>query len=344
MTDAVIVGIDSGGTRTNVEIAIEGETATRRSYEVSHALSGSLAPDQYASCMRRILAPLDAQLDGVDPSLPVYAFFSAAGFTRWVRDDFVDAMMDVCPDFADGRIVAAGAANDAVSLLLGMRSQGVVIAGTGSNVVVRTPDGDVYQVGGHEWVACDYGSAFWIGLRALRQAYRDFEAGNESVLLQRLYEQYSIRPGDERRLTAKLRDLAIADANTKREIARFAADVCQAAERGDLEAQNIVKAEAEDLADVMAGGLRRRYTTAQLAEGIDLVQCGSVLNNEFYRTSFEAQIEMRLRSPSAGRSEIRWQRVATGGQAALNLARDLQDAAEDLGDIDLMFRPVVVRF
>jgi N-acetylglucosamine kinase-like BadF-type ATPase len=244
----------------------------------------------------------------------------------------------------NGRIAAAGAANDAVSLLLGLDADGIIVAGTGSIVIIRSRDGGLYQVGGQEWVACDDGSGFWIGLRSIRQAYRDLEAGVDSVLLQRLRQLYGIRPDDDRRLIARLRDLSIADSNMKKEIARFAASVCAAAERGDAAAQNIVKAEAEELADVTAGALRRRYSLSELNAGVGLVQCGSVLGNEFYRASFEAQLEMRLRSGVDQRAELRWRRVTTADEAAINLARSLRDSTEGMLALDLAYRPAVVRF
>ena len=113
-----------------------------------------------------------------------------------------------------------------------------------------------------------------LGCLQTRRAYGDLEAGIDSVLLQRLREQYGIQRTTTAASIEKLRDLAIADSNMKREIARFAASVCGAALRGDAEAQNIVKAEAEDLADVTAGALRRCYssTAPRVPESISTVR------------------------------------------------------------------------
>lgn len=345
MTEAVLVGVDSGGTRTNVEILAEGSNPCERSYEIGESLSGLLDPAQYGTCLRKILAPLELHLEEMGVrDRPISVFISAAGYTQWVRDEFVHTIHEVCPMLANGNIAVVGVANDAVSVLLGEGADGIVIAGTGSSVIVRCPDGSLYQVGGHEWVACDYGSAFWIGLRSIRQAYRDLESGVDSVLLQRLRQLYGIRGDDDRQLIARLRDLAIGDANMKREIARFTASVCAAAERGDLSAQNIVKAEAEELADVTAGALRRRYSNADLSAGIMLVQCGSVLANAFYRSSFEAQIEMRLRSGVDQQAKLNWRRVSTGGEAALNLARSLSASSDTILKLDRAHRPAIVRF
>ncbi|MCG5431987.1 hypothetical protein LV457_06740 [Mycobacterium sp. MYCO198283] len=342
---AVLVGVDSGGTRTNVEILVDSPTGTATAkYEAGDSLSGALDPALIPKILGRILAPLPARLDQlVTSSLPISIWVSAAGYTPWTRDEFTNALHQLGPTLGD-EVTAIGAANDAVSLLVGSGAQGIVIAGTGSSVLVRDTNGDIHQAGGHEWVACDYGSGFWIGLEAIRKAFRDFEAGNDSVLLQRLRQAYGVRSSDDRGLIAKMRDLAIADPNMKREIARFTADVCGAAERGDTDAQNLVKSAAEDLADVTAVALRRRFTLEELSRGLKLVQCGSLLNNYFYRSAFEAQIEMRLRSGFESQVRIEWDRALTAEGACLALARRMSSEHRDLVRLPIEFRPTIVQF
>jgi N-acetylglucosamine kinase-like BadF-type ATPase len=346
LTPGVFVGIDSGGTRTNVQVSEWTEDAAphETSYEVSDTLSGALPDDLIPKTVRSILAPLEMREDTTTSrSLPIHVWISAAGFTEWTRDHYVAALNELAPDLLGARIKSVGIANDAVSLLLGLRADGIVIAGTGSNVIVRGPTGDLRQSGGHEWVASDCGSGFWIGLRAIREAYRDMENGSHSVLLQRMRELYGLRPGDDRGLIHKLRDLAVGDENIKKEVARFAATVCDASERGDKAAQNVVKSEAEDLADVTAGALRRTIPREQLEGGIRMVQCGSLIGNPFYRTSFETHLEMRLLSGAGQTAQLDWQRVITGGESAVRLANDLVIDPEQYMDMDSAFRPAVLQ-
>ena len=117
---------------------------------------------------------------------------------------------------------------------------------TGSTAIVRSKAGELVQEGGHPWVAWLDGSGFWIGLNAIRSAYRDFASDTDSVLLQRFRQVYGLRIDDGRAFIAKLRDLAIADPNMKKEIARLAASVCDAAVKGDPAAEDIVKKHSED--------------------------------------------------------------------------------------------------
>lgn len=345
MSGAVFVGVDSGGTRTNVAIVAEGDDGTRSAtYESESSLSGGLAPELITKTLMEILAPLRIRLEDLSAeSLPMYVWIGAAGFSPWTRDDFILAMEEVPPHIGGDTVDTMGCGNDAVSVLLGSRTDGIVIAGTGSSVIVRARTGVLHQAGGHEWVASDYGSGFWIGLNAIRAAYKDYSAGNDSVLLQRLRQVYGIRREDNRGLIAKLRDLGVADSNLKKEIARFAASVCDAAERGDPDSQNVVKVNAEELADVTAGALRRQFTTSELAEGVSLVEVGGLLSNELYRASFEAQLDLRLRSGIEERAVISWRRATTASAECIRLARDLKEGKTEFLRLDLSFRPSVVR-
>lgn len=346
VTPAIFVGVDSGGTRTNVQIDFCPEDHTSISttnYERSESLSGALPNHLIPVTLRKILAPLERQLSSRNTdSLPVYVWVSAAGFTPWTRDNYLRALNELAPNVAGGRIRCAGAANDAVSLLLGSEADAIIIAGTGSSVIVRSRDGCLYQAGGHEWVASDSGSGFWIGLRGIREAFRDFENGHESVLLQRMRQNYDIKPSDDRGVVEKMRELAIGDENMKKEISSFTTAICAAAERGDESAQNIVKMEAEDLADITAGSLRRRFESVELEGGLRVVQCGSLLANQFYRTAFEAQVAMRL-LVSNHEAQFQWNRVITAEEAAVKLARGLAANADQHLGLDLAYRPAVLQ-
>lgn len=341
----IYIGIDSGGTRTNVQILLIDRSGEQKGamYEVSDSLSGAVSQKLIPTILRKVFAPLDMRLAELSAlGFPCFAWISSAGFSPWTREDYAAALDELRPTITDGLMKSIGIANDAVTVLMGFRADGIIIAGTGSNTLVKSRDGSFHQAGGREWAGSDYGSGFWIGLRAIRQAYRDFEAGEDSVLLQRFRQFYGIRADDDRAFIGKIRDLGVSDDRMKKEIARFTISVCDAAERGDLGAQNIVKSEAEDLADVTAACLRRRFTTEELATGIRLVQVGSVLGNSFYRSSFESQIQMRLLSGTEQGARIEWQREATGASAAVQLAQDLLDGQRELLELALEFRPVIV--
>ncbi len=341
------VAIDSGGSRTNVTLTRErdGEEPVTVSREVYESLSGYLKPSEYASVLRRILAPIEAiwrEEEADDES--VFVFLSAAGFSAATRSGFLSALKEVIPGAFGGRVASAGAANDAVTLLLGHAAEAVVIAGTGSNVLVRSEDGIVYQSGGQEWVANDYGAGFWIGLEAIRAVARAFEAGRETTLLQRFCNEYHVEVDDSESIVARFRSLGVADNDMKADIAKFAAGVCAAAQKGDEEAQRIVKDQAEDLARSLVVALRRRLAHERIDDGIEIVQCGSVFESAFYRSSFEVMVSISLYGTADTASLIQWRPVGDGRAAALTLARVVASQPESLQDVAPQYQPLILAY
>lgn len=341
--DRLLVAIDSGGTRTNSELRLEGQRELVRRFEAGVALSGYLESRLVAGVMQQILAPIEAfwrheELQGT----PVTIFIAAAGFAEISRDDFIEAIDTVVRESFDGNVELVGVANDAVTLLLGHDADAVVVAGTGSNVLVKTTEGKIYQSGGHDWVAADQGAGFWIGMDAIRQVAQDFESMEQSVLLSRFCEQYGLEMSNESQIIGRFRSLSVADSHMKADIARFSASVCSAAELGDVDAQNIVKRQSEDLADVTARAIRRRCDRTMIKSGLRLVECGGVLANEFYRGSFESQVRMRLLSVvDGGTITLNWVRVTNGIEAAMAMAKTLPEKADNWLALSRSFRPVV---
>jgi N-acetylglucosamine kinase-like BadF-type ATPase len=345
----LFIGVDSGGTRTNIRLELrphEGEPTREEGFEVSDSLSGALPNDSIPVVLRKIFAKLEAECGSLEDEhgLPAYVWISAAGYTPWTRERYVAAVHEVAAPILKRSIRCIGVANDAVSLLLGSDADAVIIAGTGSNVIVQGKDGKLHQFGGHEWVACDYGSGFWIGLRGIRQAYRAHEDRRETVLLQRFRDHYQVDSDDQHELVRVLRRLAVGDKDMKRDIARFAHEVCSAAvrERGDTPARKLVKEEAEDLADVTVGGLRRCFDPDERATGLRLLECGSLFGNDFYCSSFECRVEEHWGFGGKPQGDLAWERVTTGVKPAMRLARSLATDAERFLTLDPAFRPAVV--
>lgn len=344
---SVLVGIDSGGSRTNVEININNGPTVIKAYEKNESLSGVLSPQEYSRVMRNILAPLPEvyRKHGVPKSTATCMMISTAAYTPWVRDEMLFAVVEGSRDLGIGEISTVGVCNDCVAFLFGLDVDGIVIAGTGSDILFRTrgPTSRLRQVGGDDWVVADQGSAFWIALRGLRVAYNDLRLDNDSALLQRLREHLNVRRDpivDKGAIYGKLRELSFARPDMKKEIARFARQVCNAAERGDEHAREIVLGEARELADLSVECIRNTYD--QIPETLSIAQCGGVFENVFYRTSFEQQFEGHFKFNNDHATSVSWQQVPTATRAALNLARVLRDDPELLLSIDAGFRPLLV--
>ncbi|MBM7368783.1 BadF/BadG/BcrA/BcrD ATPase family protein [Gordonia hydrophobica] len=337
MTD-VCVAVDSGGTHSTVALTSDGAPGQDARFECDPSLSGYLRPDRIPATLREILGEVEAfyRNAGLAGS-PVTVFVAAAGFTEATRDAYAAAFDAVLGTAFGGHVVVAAAANDATALLLGHDADVVVVAGTGSNVVVRMSEQEIVSAGGHDWVAADQGSAFWIGLDAIRQVAHHLEVGTASELSDRFAEHYDASTESE--VIATFRRLSISDDGTKSRIAGFARAVCAAAERGDAAATRIVTSQAEALADLTARALGRRApSTATLRA----VECGGVMSSPFFREVFESRVSTLL--TAAGHGPIAWHRVDSGSDAATILAHRLAARSGDWTALPRRFRPIVCRY
>lgn len=332
------VAVDSGGTRTTIAMAVDGDPSGPRRFVSRATLSGYLRPDRVPATLREVVR--EAEADYLARGLAgtaVSVFVGAAGFADATRDQYRRALDELLADGFGGDVTVVGAANDAMTLLLGHDAGGVVIAGTGSNVVLRTPDDRIVQAGGHDWVASDQGSGFWIGLEGVRRVAQDLEDGVSSALVEAFGAHFGA-PADVDKVV-QFRVLSVADDGMKARIAGFAAPVCRAAEAGDPAAERIVVGQADALAGLVARAVRR-HLVREAAAPIRLVECGGVLANEYYRALFEDGVMSYLRDGGVPQAIV-WHRVDSCLDAALNNARRLPTLAAAWRTLPLPFRPVI---
>lgn len=151
--DAVVIGIDAGGSATRARAVARGEllrdgkggpgnplATDFRTLSASYvaALAGYPDPDYIAACV-----------SGTENTQ------QRARISKLLNSIFPNAIVQVRPDYV-AAVMAAPAEADLV-----------VIAGTGSVVCNRTPDGDYLTSGGRGWILGDFGSAARLGRSAL---------------------------------------------------------------------------------------------------------------------------------------------------------------------------------
>ena len=289
-----LVGVDSGGTHTNINILAPDGTQ-RRVPEIDRALGGARYPDELREIGREIFSVVHSITRGE----PACVWIGAAGYSAATRDRLEPVVAGAIADLN----MRVGLSNDAVSLLLANDPELVVIiAGTGSVAMARSPAGQVITRGGDEWVVADYGSAFWMGLNGIRAAYRAMEGGPETALLSSLRGHFDrLRDNDTRRevrVTVKeiARKLASRGTETKSTIASFAPEVTRQAELGDEVAQDIVDNAVDDLVKAAA---RVYIELASQAEGRPVAPrfllTGSVgYRSTFYFEAFNAKLNQTL--------------------------------------------------
>lgn len=321
---AYTVGVDSGGTHTNIRILAPDGTQ-KPVAEIDKSLTSNRSDAE----LREVSKEIFSAIFGITAGDPACVWIGAAGYSAASKHRLEPLVADAIVDLN----MRVGISNDGVGLLLAHGSELVaIIAGTGSVAMARNPAGQVITRGGDEWVVADYGSAFWIGLNGIRAAYRAFEGGPDTALLNCLLEHFSRLKDNAAKREVRVvvrevaRRLASHGTDTKPTIASFAPEVTRQAELGDEEAQKIVRKAVEDLADATVRVYRE---LAAQADGRTVAPrfmlSGSVgYRSTFYFEAFRARLDESLYDvrQSTGR-QIELGRQLNGLSEALTLAGHL---------------------
>jgi N-acetylmuramic acid 6-phosphate etherase len=233
-SDRLVLGVDGGGSRCTAVLAAadpagchelgrgEGGPAN------AHAAGFETAAASVAAAIEEAFA-----VAGI-PSTPLAAAclgLAGAGsetvasrWLTWARDRGLAASIEVMPD---GLPAFGGDGEPPWGVL--------VIAGTGSVVWGRRPDGSLERCGGRGPLVGDEGSGFWLATQGLRAVIRMADGwGDETALLADACRRFAV---DE---VSDLPAALSAPATTRAAIAAFAADVVAAASAGDAVAGGIL--------------------------------------------------------------------------------------------------------
>jgi N-acetylglucosamine kinase-like BadF-type ATPase len=321
---ALLVGVDSGGTHTNIQV-LQLDGTKKTVAEIDRSLSSNRSDAELREACDAIFSAIQVHTAGE----PACAWINAAGYSAASRHRLERPVSAAIRHLT----VRVGMSNDGVALLLAHDPELVaVIAGTGSVAMARNSAGEVITRGGDEWVVADYGSAFWLGLNGIRAGYRAVEGGPDTALLNCLLRHFSPLQDDERDTRVVVREIARKLASlgtyTKPTIAAFAPQVTREAELGDDQAQIIVRRAVDDLA---AAAARVYRELAAQVEGRTVTPrfllVGSVgYRSRFYFEAFRASLGQFLFDvrESVGRS-IELECQLNGLPEALTLAQRLAE-------------------
>lgn len=260
-----LLGLDGGGTKTDMLLCTLDGTVICRSIGGPSSLTGQTEKEAYSHIKEtadKLLLCCDLKKDNI---VGFYAGISGAGLQA-NQDRFRNMFSEILPD-----VQAFDVGSDAINALSSGIGQGdgiIAIAGTGSSIFARY-DGCLHQVGGWGYLLGDEGSGFDLGRRAILSALRMMDGrGKNTSLLNACID----------RAGCSMRDFVASTyaSESKKVIASFATVLLEEAEKGDVVALGQLRASCADMAEaiVCAGkGCSRKL----------VVMGGSIWKNALYR-------------------------------------------------------------
>jgi glucosamine kinase len=175
------------------------------------------------------------------------------------------------------------------------------ISGTGSNVFGVGPDGRGWRAGGWGHLLGDEGSGYWLGIQSIKAALRDREASGPSTALSDAAVEFF-----GARSVEALATLVYSKPLTKSEIAAFAIETAQLAERGDEVARALYQDGARELAEQIAAVIRQTGLDGEFPVGLigSAYKAGAVfvepLTQAIHALAPQARVSVVEMSPVGG--------------------------------------------
>jgi N-acetylglucosamine kinase-like BadF-type ATPase len=263
------LGLDAGGTSTRAALADDQRVLGR-------AKSGSIKVMRVSAAVAeanlRVLLDDVAKSSGVPITKVASTCVGTAGntvstVTGWIWQTLGPLLR--------GDLTVCGDVEIALDAAFPGEAGVLVMAGTGSNTLGRTSQGELVTVGGWGPLLADEGSGHWIGLRALRAAIREHDEHGSSKLLNTLVAQWNADTLEQ--------VVEIAHATPPPDFAALTRTVVEVAAQGNVLAQAVLvgggRALGEDaslaLRKVLAlepGAPRRVAFTGSVLENIAIVR------------------------------------------------------------------------
>ena len=263
---AIFLAVDAGGTKADYVLADETRTLARVRTGTIKRLRTDAATA--AANLQQGLAALTQQ-SGVPMSAVTQTCIGTAGesvplVADWLRAEFAARV--------SGGLLLLGDVEIALDAAFRGGSGVLALAGTGSNVAGRNPAGTLSTCGGYGPVLSDQGSGHAIGLRALRSIYLAMDQDRTTLLRDAVLDFWQLPSTDML--------IEFVHAVPMPDLSKLAHLVVTCAGRGDAIAQEVLRREGEELANLVCL-LIRRFRTMPGGEDFSppLAFTGSILQN-----------------------------------------------------------------
>ena len=221
------LGFDAGGTKTTCAFADD-------THVVAREVGGSIKPlrvtiEQAQENLSNLLAEISRQ-SGVNLRNVSASCIGTAGVRLPQTDGWMRQILSCC---AGGEIIICGDEEIALDSAFPGEAGVLAMAGTGSNVMGRTSQGEMLNVGGWGPALGDQASGHWIALQSLREAFRARDFGVPTRILERAIRHWSADSLEE--------VVDIANQTPPPDFSQLAPLVVECAEEGDAIAMQVLE-------------------------------------------------------------------------------------------------------
>jgi glucosamine kinase len=263
---SLFLAVDAGGTKTDYVLAVETNVLAR----VRTGSIKRLRVDAATACqnLESGLSELSRET-GISMADITRTCVGTAGetvplVTDWLRESF--------GAHVGGALLILGDVEIALDAAFPGEAGVLVLAGTGSNVVGRTPEGSLVSAGGWGPVLSDQGSGHMIGVDALRAVFLAKDEGRHTRLLQAVMDFWQL---------ASLEHLIeYANASPTPDFSTLTGTVLQCAELEDEVALAVLRGQGEQLGYLVRLVIRRLRRVAVEEDWMPRIAfAGSILEN-----------------------------------------------------------------
>ncbi|HEX7070713.1 MAG TPA: BadF/BadG/BcrA/BcrD ATPase family protein [Rhodothermales bacterium] len=305
----LFVGLDAGGTKTAVVAAVnDGDVSFEET--IGGINLQRTSPEEAAAAFAAAVQDARSQFPEVT------AICAAAGVAGGGRDDEARDLAERWRALLPADLPnATSVVHDGVIALEGAfrgESGAIVIAGTGSVVLVRSRNHTYARAGGWGYLIGDEGSGHALGAEGFRAVAAALDGGPETRLRSVLEERFAISSRDE---------LIRAVYRARMPLQTLAPSVLELAAGGDAACISAVRRQVGALADQLAWAVGME---PDVDPRVALI--GGLTREAYYRMELVSAIQERLPA---------WQMVEPAGppvEGALRLARRLTPALPPRGE------------
>jgi glucosamine kinase len=249
------LGLDAGGTKTTCALADDAGVLCRS--EAASIKPTRATPEESAKILGELLQSISSQA-GVPLDQIASTCIGIAGLRLHGTREWIDTLLS---GLVSGKISVCGDEEIALDAAFPGGAGVLVVAGTGSNIIGRSRNGQVFHVGGWGPAIGDEGSGFWIGRRAVNAACNAYDRGQPTQLLDRLMHYWSASSISEM--------VTIANAKPGPDFSLLAPLITHAAGEGDPVALRVLNEAGRLLAEATLIAYRKAQAAEEDAEVLD---------------------------------------------------------------------------